>query len=295
MVNFLKYKWLYALISTVVIVGGLYSVIHYGYSFSVDFVGGSVLEYQLDKPVEERLLRQVLQEEKIKVFSLTENNKQKYLIKTVSLDEKRERKLREKLQTTLKTSLETLRFETVGPTLGRETQVKTITASLMAVLGILVYLSVTFANLRYGAAAILAMMHDFLVVIGSYSLLSHFAGAEVDTLFVTALLTTMSFSVHDTIVIFGRIKERRATDSKSPFNTVANRALTETMVRSLNNSLTIVMMLLALILLGGSTTRFFVITLLIGTITGTYSSPFVAVPILEIMERGKKIRSLTVD
>ncbi|EKE14231.1 MAG: hypothetical protein ACD_12C00614G0001, partial [uncultured bacterium] len=132
------------------------------------------------------------------------------------------------------------------------------------------------------------MIHDFLIVIGFYSLLSHFAGAEVDLLFVTALLTTMSFSVHDTIVIFDKIREYRRTDDQTSFTIIANKSITETMVRSLNNSLTIILMLTALVLLGGATIRFFVSALLIGTIIGTYSSPFVAVPFLEFLEKNKR-------
>ena len=132
------------------------------------------------------------------------------------------------------------------------------------------------------------MIHDFLVVLGSYSLLSHFFGAEVDTLFVTAVLTSLSFSVHDTIIVFDKIREYRKRDTITAFSVLANKAFTETIVRSLNNSLTTMLMLGALILLGGASTRFFVSALLIGIITGTYSSPFVATPLLDMLERRKR-------
>ena len=132
------------------------------------------------------------------------------------------------------------------------------------------------------------MIHDFLVVLGSYSLLSHFFGAEVDTLFVTAVLTSLSFSVHDTIIVFDKIREYRKRDTITAFSVLANKAFTETIVRSLNNSLTTMLMLVALILLGGASTRFFVSALLIGIITGTYSSPFVATPLLDMLERRKR-------
>jgi len=140
-------------------------------------------------------------------------------------------------------------------------------------------------------SAVLAMVHDLLVVVGTYSLISHFFGAEVDTMFVTAVLTTMSFSVHDTIVIFDKVREYFREEGRIDLGAASNKAVTETMVRSLNNSMTIVFMLLALSLLGGTTIRFFVITLLIGTITGTYSSPFVATPILVWLEKRKKQKS----
>jgi preprotein translocase subunit SecF len=172
--------------------------------------------------------------------------------------------------------------------LGQETIRKTLIASLVAIVGILLYMSFAFRAVTFAAAAIVALFHDIVVVVGSYSLMSHFLGAQVDTLFVTALLTTMSFSVHDTIVIFDKIREYRKNYGKSDLEEHANKALTETMVRSLNNSMTIVFMLLALLLLGGTTIKFFVATLLVGTLTGTYSSPFVATPILVWLESRKK-------
>lgn len=288
MINFLKYKWLYFLISSIVIITGLFSTVRYGYRFSIDFSGGSVLEYKFKSKIDQKKIRSVFENEKIKAFSITAKDNNKYIFKTESFDDKAENRLRKKLEEIFKSEIEVLRFETVGPTLGQETRQKTIIASIAAILGIFIYMTFAFSDFRYGFSAILAMIHDFLVVVGSYSLLSYFAGAEVDLLFVTALLTTMSFSVHDTIVVFDKIREYRKTDDKSAFSILANRALTETMIRSLNNSLTIILMLTALVLLGGSSIRFFVITLLIGTITGTYSSPFVAVPILEILEKNKR-------
>jgi preprotein translocase subunit SecF len=129
------------------------------------------------------------------------------------------------------------------------------------------------------------------VLIGSFSILGHFFGAEVDFLFVTALLTILSFSVHDTIVVFDRIREMRKTDSRG-ISELADTAVSETMVRSINNSFTIIFMLLALILLGGETIRWFAVALLIGTFIGTYSSPFVAVSLLVTWDEISKKMSL---
>lgn len=140
---------------------------------------------------------------------------------------------------------------------------------------------------NFAVAAIVALAHDLLVMVGGYSIISHFYGAELNTLFVTALLTTMSFSVHDTIIIFDKIREYRRSRVED-VQISANRALTETLIRSVNNSMTIMFMLLALILFGGSTIRFFIIALLIGTITGTYSSPFIATPMLVLLEKRKR-------
>jgi preprotein translocase subunit SecF len=134
------------------------------------------------------------------------------------------------------------------------------------------------------------MLHDTLVLLGTFSLLGHFAGAQVDFLFVTAVLTTLSFSVHDTIVVFDRIREikhKKGVDIK----TAANLAINQTMRRSIYNSLTIFFVLVSLVVFGGSSIHWFAVALLIGTITGAYSSPFVAVPILVTWEEfGKKLK-----
>lgn len=287
MINFLKFTWLYVLISAVVIGSGMYSIVRYGFTYSIDFVGGTDIEYQVDKQVSLENINKVLSKNKINI-SLLKRENMNILLKSKPLNEKQEAQLRSDLSTELKVKVKTLRFETVGPVIGRETMQKTMIAAFLAVLGILIYMSFAFKGLNFALAAILAMIHDFLVVIGTYSLFSHFFGAEIDTMFVTAVLTTMSFSVHDTIIIFDKIREYFKNEGKGNIHFYANRALTETMVRSLNNSMTIMFMLLSLTLLGGSSIKFFVATLLVGTITGTYSSPFVATPILVWLEKSNK-------
>jgi preprotein translocase subunit SecF len=137
-----------------------------------------------------------------------------------------------------------------------------------------------FKNFKYGISAVLAMFHDSLIVLGTFSLLGHFMGVEVDTLFVTALLTILSFSVHDTIVVYDRIRESLRNFPRAKFYDLVNKAVNETLARSINNSMTIIFMLLALWLMGGETTKWFVFALLIGTVTGTYSSTFTAAPLL---------------
>jgi len=287
MVNFLKYKIIYFLISLIVIGVGLFSIFKWGYYYSIDFVGGTNLEYQAKKDINQEKVKKILVKEKID-FNYLFINQKIISIKTKPLDEKKIDRLKKALEKELQTSLTLIKSETVGPTLSAENLRKTVIACLLAVLGILTYMSFAFKGFNYALAAFLAMIHDLLVILGSYSLLSHFFRAEVDTLFITAVLTTMSFSVHDTIVIFDKIREYLKNEGQKEIEYFANKALTETMVRSINNSMTIIFMLLALVLLGGSTIRFFATALLIGTITGTYSSPFVATPILVWLEKRKK-------
>lgn len=278
--DWMRYRKIYFLISFLIIAVGVFSLSKWGLKFGVDFKGGSIAEYKFKESISSEELTKKISEKGINVFSIQTIEENRYLFRTTALSQEDEEKLRETLFALIGGSnVEELRLETVGPTIGPELVRKTILAMVIASAAILFWVAYQFKSLKFGSAAILAMFHDTLVVIGVYSLLGHFFGADVDFLFVTALLTILSFSVHDTIVVYDRIRESQKNFGGSLYD-LANKATTETMVRSLNNSLTIIFMLFALTLLGGSTLRWFSATLLIGTISGTYSSPFVAVPLL---------------
>lgn len=261
-------------------------MVKWGYIYSIDFVGGSNLDYRLSKQVKADRIDRILKNNKIEKISLTLKNNDLSL-RTKAIDEKKEQQLKTDLEKTLGVKITVLQSQTVGPTLGSETIRKTVIAASLGIVGILIYMSFSFKGFNFALAAILAAVHDMLVIFGLYSLLSHFFGAQMDTMFVTAILTSLSLSVHDTIVVFDKVREYRQLEGGSDIEFFANKALTETMVRSINNTMTIIFMLLALVLLGGSTIRFFAATLLVGTITGTYSSPFIATPIVVWLESRK--------
>ncbi len=284
MFDFLKYTKIYFIISAIVIAIGVASMLSWGFKYAIDFTGGSNLDYQFSSKVSQDLVKKIVLANKVELVEIRETGNS-LVMRTKTIDEKQELQLRNNLEKELKTKITVLRVETVGPVVGKETIRKTLIATIIAVVGILLYVAYAFKNFNYAIAAITALAHDILVVVGSYSLLSYFLNAEIDTLFVTALLTTMSFSVHDTIVVFDQMRDYQKKFGKGDIETYANRSLTETMVRSLNNSMTIIFMLLALVLLGGTTIRFFAATLLIGTITGTYSSPFIATPLAVWLEK----------
>jgi preprotein translocase subunit SecF len=289
--DWMKYRWLYLLISgTVLICGGL-SMIKWGFKFGVDFVGGAILEYRFDKDVSEDQAISIVETGGAKVLSIQETGNSTYIFKLSPIDSAKKDQIKESLEKETASKVEELRFESVGPSIGPELVKKTVIALAISASLILLWIAYQFKSLKFGISATLATIHDSLVLLGSFSLLGHFFGAEVDFLFVTAMLTILSFSVHDTIVVYDRIRETQKRGGGSIYE-MANNALSETMVRSLNNSFTIIFMLVALILLGGTTMRFFAVALLIGTISGTYSSPFVAVPILitwdELQKKFKK-------
>lgn len=188
-------------------------------------------------------------------------------------------------------NVEVRRTENVGPVIGQELEKKALLAVLVASVVIVLYIAYSFRKVpkptsswRFGVAAIVALVHDILMVVGVFAILGHFMGVEIDTLFVTALLTVIGFSVHDTIVVFDRIRENLLKNINKKFTEIANLAVVQTLGRSLNTSLTVIFVLLALLLFGGETIKWFVVALLVGIISGTYSSIFNATALLTLWE-----------
>ena len=290
MIRWMRFKWLYFLISAVAIVPGLISLFANGLKPSIDFIGGSLLEYRFESEVSSDQIKLVLEDSDYHISSIQLSGEKNYLLRLPSLDNQEAAQIKDLLSQEFNQNLIEIRFETVGPILGKELLIKTIVAILLAASFIIGYVTWRFKESKFGVCAILAMFHDTLVLMGAFSLLGYFFNVEVDTLFVTAILTVLSFSVHDTIVVYDRIRESQRIYPKTDFEDLANKAVTETLSRSLNNSLTIIFMLIALFLLGGVTIRWFVAALLIGTVSGTYSSTFNAVPLLVVWDKFQQKR-----
>jgi preprotein translocase subunit SecF len=289
MIDWMKYRWLYLLISGTVIICGIFSLLKWGLQIGIEFRGGTLVEYKLEKDIGPDKIASEVKQLGIEVTSIQKTQSGSYLLKLGQVDPTKRANVQSTLQKDAGTVTE-LRFETIGPTVGPELIKKTLYGLLLAASGILLWVAMQFKSFKFGISAVLAMLHDSLVVIGMYSIFGHFFGAEVDLLFVTALLTILSFSVHDTIIVYDRIRESKKGISLDLYD-LANKATSETMVRSLNNTFVVVFMMVALLLLGGTTIKWFVATLLVGTISGAYSSPFVAVSILVTWDEiGKKLK-----
>ncbi|NCP46901.1 protein-export membrane protein SecF [Candidatus Collierbacteria bacterium CG1_02_44_10] len=278
--NWMKHLSLYFIISAIVIFPGIYSLVRFGLKPSIEFTGGSrfTLVQSISMP------DVILQSFKEYTPILESSDGNGLTIKSKEISQKSVQKVLETLKPD-NPDIKLTDFETIGPALGKETIKKTANALMISSFLLLTYISLAFKQLKYGICAVLAMFHDTIVLLGSFSLLGHFLGIEVDLLFVTAVLTILSFSVHDTIVVYDRIRELSHKNKNVDYVSLINQAVTETMARSLNNSLTIIFMLLAMFLMGGETTRYFSLALLIGTITGTYSSTFTAAPLLVVWEK----------
>ncbi len=290
------YKYLFVL-SGIILILGIASLAIYRLRLGVDFRGGTITELAFSQPVDAEKVKQILTEEGIQSPQLQTAGENGLIIKTEAIEKEQHDKIVEKFKQQLPT-FEEKRFESIGPVIGQELKRKALYQLLLVSLGIILYIAYAFRRVakpitpwQFGWAAIIALLHDLLIVLGIFSILGHYQGIEVDSLFVTAMLTVLGFSVHDTIVVFDRIRENLRLYSGQSLEFVVNHSITQTIVRSLNTSLTVLFVLLALLLFGGETIKYFVLALFIGVVTGTYSSIFVASPILVLWQRWRMKKS----
>lgn len=291
MIDFLKSRKIFYTLSLLILLPSLFFLATRGLVPSIDFTGGSLLEVTVPNNLEvntEQLANDVKTVNGVEVSSVQLSDslgKKSVVLKLNDIQEASKDEILTKITALVtdeeqKKEVVTERFETIGPILGKELLIKTVIAVILVSLIILWYVARQFKNPLFGISAILAMLHDTFILLGIFSMLGYFYKIEVDTLFVTALLTTLSFSVHDTIVVFDRVREILKDKISDNFDEAINMSINQTLPRSLNNSVTIILMLTALTFLGGETIRYFVLALLIGTVAGTYSSTFTAAPLL---------------
>jgi preprotein translocase SecF subunit len=290
-----KRRW-YFLISAFLIVPGLiamlYSTVALGgpLRLGIDFTGGSLLELRFAQPVELASLRAAFDEAGFTDATVQTAGEQTFIIRSKGMDIAAKEDLKDTLMLRYG-ALDELRFENVGPAIGRETTRAAGLAIAATSVAILIFIAIAFRSVpnafRYGVCAITKMLHDVLFLIGLASIGGLMMGWEVDALFLTAVLTVIGFSMEDVIVVFDRIRENINRRRNEPFETTVNRSLLETLHRSLATQLNAIFVMIAIILFGGVTIRQFMITMLVGMVTGTYSSIFFAVPLLVVWEKGE--------
>jgi preprotein translocase subunit SecF len=290
MLDIVGKRYWYYLVSALIVVPGLISLILFGLHFSIDFTGGSLLELQFEQAgvVQPAELKELFGEYGYGDTMVQSSQENIFLIRSKMLDSETKIEIEREVEERFGSFIE-LRFESVGPSVGGEVQQRAYLVVAMAAVAILIYISFAFRRVmkpvRYGACAIIAMVHDIFVVVGLASIFGVLFGWEVDALFLTALLTVIGFSVHDSIVVFDRIRENSRRHAGEPIENIVNHSIIQTLDRSINTQLTVVFTLTALLLFGGITIRNFVLTLLIGIVSGTYSSIFNASPLLVEWER----------
>lgn len=283
-----KRHW-YFLISGSILVPGIIFLVLFGLPLSIDFTGGALLEVEFARAqIGPAQVKEVFAEHGYGDTMVQTSGERLFLIRTKNIDSETKRAIEADLEERFGDFTE-LRFESVGPAVGEEVQRRALYAVGLAAIAILLYISWAFRHVpnpvRFGTCTILALIHDVFVVVGVAAILGRLRGWEVDALFLTALLTVIGFSVHDSIVVFDRIRENMKRRLGEPIESVVNHSIIQTLNRSLITELNVLFTLIAILLFGGVTIRGFAFTLLIGIISGTYSSIFNASPLLVEWER----------
>lgn len=303
--NVVKYRKFWLIFSSSIAALALAALIMWGLNFGIDFTGGSLMEVKFNgqqpnvSQVTENLADLNLSSLSVQP---TADNSIILRFKEDSLD------AHEQVKTHLNTLavelngenqvsgsvIEELRFDSVGPSIGKDLKNKSFNTISLAILMIVIYIAIVFkkvskpvASWKYGIAAILALAHDILIVLGVFAVLGKFFNVEVNATFIAAILTVLGYSVNDTIITFDRTRENLPKSSDNFMNTV-NKSINQTLTRTINTTFTTLLSLIAIIIFGGSSIRDFVLALAIGIFVGTYSSIFVASPLIILFDRKKK-------
>ena len=269
----------------------------FGLHQSIEFTGGTLVQvtYPVERPAP-AFIEEALHAGGFEGFSLREANERDYILRTINLTEMQRGSIAELLYGGDRYRGEITQLTEVGPTIGKELRNKAIIALLLVLLCILLFIAFAFRKVSkpvsswvYGLIALVTLIHDVIVPVGFFAFLGYLTGVSIDTLFVTAILTILGFSIHDTIVVFDRVRENlrinQERNRKEDFAETAGRSLGQTFVRSVNTSLTVLLTLSALYFIGPASTHNFALTLLVGIVAGTYSSIFLATPLLVVWER----------
>lgn len=288
----IKHRTLFLGIAGLFVAASVAALVIFGLKVGIDFKGGSLTEvvYPNGAPevtaIQEKI--EALQFGGAIVQPIGENEMQ---VKTRALSEAERQQMLTALSFDGKQTVEEKSFTSIGPSVGKELRTKSIVSLIIVILAMILFIAYAFRKVakpvsswKYGLITITALVHDVIVTAGLFAVISHFTGAEADTLFVVALLTVLGLSVNDTIVVFDRIRENLQNKISNDFKTVVGESVSQTMLRSLNTSLSVIIVLFALFFVGPESTKIFALTLACGMFFGTYSSIFIASPLLTLVE-----------
>ena len=292
----INHRTIFFAITGIVAVAAIASIAMFGLHLSIDFTGGTMVQvtYQGSRPTQ-AALEQSLNSAGFKDYSLRAVGTADYVLQAQNITTDERTSLAQTFSMKGANRVTVDELNDIGPTIGLELRNKSIVAMTLVLVCILLFIAFAFRKVSrpvsswlYGAMAIVGLINNVIVTTGFFALLGHLTGAQVDTLFVTAVLTVLGFSIHDTIVVFDRVRENlrvnQETNRKEDFAITAGHSLNQTFVRSINTSLTVVFTLFVLFLIGPVSTQDFALTLLVGIIAGTYSSIFLATPLLVEIE-----------
>jgi preprotein translocase subunit SecF len=291
MINLLSKRYLFFALSLIIIIPGMIVLATKGLPLSIDFTGGSLLEVRFEtqtpQPSEVIAVYNELGVDDVQVQTTSEGT---VVARSQFLDDAVRGQLLDTLSTRFNQTVTVLKLDSVGPSIGEEVTRNAAIAVAVAALAVVIYMTFAFRGvehaLRYGICAIIAMIHDVAIIVSLGAIGGHYWGWQIDSLYLTAVLTVIGFSVQDKIVVFDRVRENSRIYRRLDFETLVNHSIIQTLQRSINTQLmTVEFMLLALALFGGVTLREFAVILLVGLFSGTYSSIFIAAPFLVVWEK----------
>lgn len=305
----IKYRKIWYGFSLLIFIVSLFAVFKFGLKQGIDFTGGALLEVEYVVKPDVIAIKQKIDGLSLGNAIVQPSGDKNIIIRMRDLSEEEHQKVLSAVLSAGQARPLTpelsdggrgkeIRFDSIGPVIGKELKKKSVTAMILVIVMIILYIAFAFRKVSrpvnsfyYGLMAVAALIHDMTLPAGVFAVLGHYYGVEVDTLFVTALLTVLGFSVHDTIVVFDRIRENlKAGENKNNFEAVVGASVNQTVSRSINTSLTVILVLLAIFFLGGESTKYFSLALLIGVSIGTYSSIFLASPLLVTLQKLKSRR-----
>lgn len=296
MMNLIKYKKIPFIISGVLCAVSALSLIVFGLKPGIDFTGGSLLEisFSESRPTLEEM-QTTAAGFNIGTVTVQPTNENNYVLKTAYISEEQHQEMLQQIRTTFETDQNKVleeRLETIGPSVSSQLKNRAVFAIIAVIIAIVVYVAYAFrkaskqvSSWKYGITAIVALLHDVLITVGVFSLLGHYKGVEIDIPFVVAILTILGYSVNDTIVVFDRIRENLQKRTANTFAEMVNQGVNESFARSMNTSITTLIVLVAVYIFGGDSVKNFSLALIVGISFGTYSSIFLASPLLVLWEK----------
>ena len=293
----IKYRKIFYALSGILIAMSAGALLVWGLNFGIDFKGGAIIEvsYPEDRP-EIGAVKENLDKLSLGSYSLQPTGNEGFILRSRAIKDAERPLIQESFSFKDSKKVEVKRFNSVGPVLGKEAATKSLISLFIVIFCIVIFITFAFRKVsepisswKYGFIAIVALLHDVIVPTGVFAALGHYYGYEIDTLFVTALLVVLGFSIHDTIVVFDRVRENlslaRGHREKKPFDKIVGDSVSQTFARSINTSLTTVLALVALYIFGAESTRHFSLALIVGIAAGTYSSIFFGSPLLVTFEK----------
>jgi len=284
-INFLRYRKIYFIFSGILVIGSLACLLLFGLKFGIDFLGGSILEIDFENRPENSVIQEKLEGLNLGEIIIQPIGEQEVILRLKNIDEVSHQAILKNLEDISK--LKELRFENIGPTIGKELRQKTIILVIVSLVALLIYIAISFrkvswpvSNWMYGVVSIVTLTFDVLIPIAVFALLGKFYNIQFSISIVTALLTILGYTINDKVIIFDRIRENLLRSRESNFEGLVNKSLNETLWRSLSTGTCTLLVLFFIFFFGGETLKYFALTLIVGIVIGTASSIFLASPIL---------------